>query len=186
MPAVPETKPTWTNNVDSLSSTNLHAYLRDPLRFLMRKPAAKLRQSVSQAFTTGVWAGLTFGVEDLDDDPDGVGAHSTSSNTARYTARYSGWYLCGGGCSWANNTTNRRGIRWAVNGSSVLGTEVLMQSTSGSNVNSTVAKTMLVRLDEGDYVELQAMQDSGGALGTTITVDNQPSASITWDRLIAP
>ncbi|SCL43395.1 hypothetical protein GA0074692_6860 [Micromonospora pallida] len=185
MPVVPETKPAWANGIDALNSTNLNAYVRDPLRFLMRKPAAKVRQSVTQSFTSGTWTAVLFGVEDFDTDLDGIGGHSTSSSTSRYTARYPGLYLCGGGISWANNTTGRRGVRWAVNGSSVLGTEVLIQSTAGANVNSVVARTTLIYLDIGDYVELYAMQDSGAALGTAVTADNQPAMSVTWDRMVA-
>lgn len=183
MPAVPETKATWTNAVDALSSTNLHAYLRDPVRFLMRKPAAVLRQvTTPQPFASGTFTAVTFNAEDLDDDVDSIGGHSTSTNTSRYTARYPGWYLLGGGCSFAANATGRRGVRWAVNGTAINGSFVIGPA-SAANETAVAARAMLVLLAEGDYVELQAYQNSGVSLNSVLTGDHQPSMSVTWDRL---
>lgn len=183
MPVVPETKAAWVNNVDALSSTNLNAYLRDPVRFLMRKPAAMLRQvTTPQPFASGSFVPVTFNAEDLDDDMDSVGGHSTSTNTSRYTARYPGWYLVGGGCSWSANATGRRGVRWAVNGTAINGSFVVIPAAS-ANETAVAARAMLVPLNEGDYVELQAYQSSGVSLNSVLTVDHQPSMSVTWDRL---
>jgi hypothetical protein len=185
VPAVPETKATWTNAVDALSSTNLHAYLRDPLRFLMRKPAAVLRSTATQSIPNNAFTSVTLNVEDLDDDPDGIGGHSTSVNTSRYTARYPGWYLCSGGVTWAGSATGRRGGRWAVNGSAVNGSAALLVAGIAAAA-STYPRTMSIFLDEGDFVEMQVFQDSGGALSTLNSAGDQSMMSVTWDRLEAP
>lgn len=184
MPAVPETKATWTNGVDALSSTNLHAYLRDPLRFLMHKPAAVLRQSLAQSLANATWVSLTMGVEDLDDDPDGVGGHSTVTNTSRYTARYAGWYWLGGGMTNGINSTGVRGVRWAVNGTAVNGGSVVLPPTATGGAR-TPARAHLVFLNEGDYVELQGFQSSGGAMSTIVNGEEQASMCVSWDRLAA-
>lgn len=184
MPAVPQTKATWTNAVDALSSTNLHAYLRDPIQFLMHKPAAVLRQTVAQPLATSAWVSLTMNVEDLDDDPDGVGGHSTASSTSRYTARYAGWYWLAGGVTITANATGNRGARWAVNGTAVNGGSVLLPAT-GSGGTRVPARGQLVYLAEGDYVELQGTQSSGVSLNTVVVGEEQPSVCVSWDRLAA-
>lgn len=182
MPTVPQTKATWTNNVDALDSTNLHAYLRDPLSFLMNKPAAELRSTSAQTIGTGSFTALTFNTEGLDDDPDGTGGHSTSSNTDRYTARYAGWYRVGGSVTWAGNTTGRRGTRWTVNGSVVAGSEQVQVATSTSGVG-THAASMMIFLNENDYLQLNAFQDSGGNLATSSSSNNYSRMTVEWVRL---
>lgn len=185
MPAVPQTKATWTNGLDPLNSTNLHAYLRDPLRFLMRRPAAELRRTTPQAIANGIWASVLFTVEDLDDDIDAVGGHSTSVNTSRYTARYPGWYLVSGGVVWDPDTTGRRASRWAKNGSAIDGSELFTQPTSGAEVG-VVSRTKLISLNEGDYVEHQVWHNrtGGTALNVSATIGEvQPSMSVVWMRL---
>jgi hypothetical protein len=57
---------------------------------------------------------------------------------------------------------------------------VLLPGASGV---SSIAADMLVRLDEGDYLELQAFQDSGGALSTLSSSDNQARMTVVWERL---
>lgn len=184
MPAVPLTKATWADGVDPLNSTNLHAYLRDPINFIMNKPAAVVRQSAAQSLANSVWVSLTMGVEDLDDDPDGVGGHSTVSNTSRYTARYSGWYWIGGGVSIVANATGNRGCRWAVNGTAVNGGSVLLPPTATGSAR-VPARGMLLFLNEGDYLELQGTQSSGAALNTSVPGEEQACMSVAWDRLAA-
>ncbi len=182
MPAVPQTKATWTNGVDALDSTNLHAYLRDPLAFLMNKPAAELRSSVTQNIPTGAFTPLTFNTEAVDTDPDGVGGHSTVTNTSRYTARYAGWYRCSASVTYATNTTGRRGMRWAVNGTAVPASAVLLPPSGGAT-SAIAAPGQLIYLAEGDYLEAQAFQDSGVSLATLASSDNQSRTAVEWSRL---
>lgn len=182
MPAVPQTKATWTNGIDALDSTNLHAYLRDPLAFLMSKPVAELRSSVTQNIPTGAFTALTFDVEVVDTDPDGIGGHSTVANTSRYTARYAGWYQCGASITYGTNTTGRRGMRWAVNGTAVPASAVLLPP-SGAATSAVAAPGQLIHLNEGDYLEAQAFQDSGVSLSTLSSSDNQSRMTVEWSRL---
>lgn len=145
------------------------------------RPAAKLRQTVAQAIPNNSPTALTFNVEDLDSDPDGIGGHSTSSNTSRYTCRYPGWYRVGGGVSVANNGTGVRVLSWAVNGTHVAGSDVLAFAASGNSIRLS-ARADLIRLNEGDYLELRIYQSSGGALNTAVTNDEQSTMSVTWER----
>lgn len=183
MPAVPETKATWVNNVDALSSTNLHAYLRDPLRFLMRRPIAKLRQGTVQTLGNNMLTPVNFQLETVDSDVDGVGGHSTSTNISRYTARYPGWYRVSGGCSWAANATGIRLLRWLLNGSPVPGTDVLVNGVNG-NTTRLATRSELIPLAEGDYLELGALQSSGGNLATVVAVEEQATFNIVWEAML--
>lgn len=182
MPAVPQTKATWTNGVDALNSTNLNAFLRDPILFLMTKPVAELRATTPQAIASGSYTPALFQVETVDTDPDGLGGHSTTTLTSRYTARYPGWYQVSGSATWGSSSTGRRGGRWAVNGSSVPGSAILLAAGISAAI-CTIMPTMLVRLEEGDYVEMAIFQDSGGPLSTLASTDNQARMTIEWSRL---
>jgi hypothetical protein len=144
-------------------------------------PAAKLRQTIAQTLINGTPTALTFTTEDLDTDPDGIGGHSTSSNTSRYTARYPGWYRLGGGATFVSNATGVRLLSWAVNGTNVAGSDVLVSAVS-SNTTRVAARADLIYLAEGDYLELRVYQSSGGNLDTRVTNDEQATISITWER----
>lgn len=186
MPEVPETKSTWTDEIDAMSTTNLHAYLRDPFRFLMRKPTAELRRTTAQSIPFNTWTSMLWTVEDIDDDPDGVGGHSTSSNTSRYTARYPGWYLCVGGVMFDPDTTTRRGIRWSKNGSPVDASENFSPPTSVFEMG-IIARPRLIFLAIGDYVELQAWQNRTAGTALNVTAANgevQPNMGVSWQRLV--
>lgn len=179
MATVPETH-TFTSGVGSTSELN--AYVRDPIAFLMNKPAAVVRQTVVQALTTATFTSITFTTEDLDDDPAGTGAHDTAVATSRYTAVYAGWYRCSGGVCFDSNATGQRGSRWAVNGTGVSASAVLISTFSG-NIVSVPAMSRLVFLNVGDYVELQGYQSSGGNINTFVSAEFASSMSITWERL---
>lgn len=178
MPTVP-TAPTVSPAVSSTTQMNL---FRDAINFALAPPHAELRQTAAQSISSAVAAVILFDTEDVDTDVDGVGGHSTSSNTSRYTARYPGWYEVSGGVSFAASATNRRLCWWRVNG-------VDMNASEGGHPGSaagtlgTVARTKLVYLAIGDYVELVAFQDSGGALLTQVVTFEQPSMKVTWKSM---
>lgn len=183
MVAVPVQR-TWADT-DALNTTNLNGYISDPLKFLLNRPAARLRQTTAQTLTTSVATSVLLNVEDLDSDPGNVGAHSTVSNTSRYTARYPGWYLVAGSTSYNSSGTGRRCSRWAVNGSAVNGGDQFMGSWAGSGINCP-ARTLLLYLDVGDYVELQAYHEHGSNLTTNSgIVGQQIDMTVLWERLTA-
>ena len=182
MPAVPETKAGWTNGVDALNTTNLNAYLRDPIAFLMRPPHANLRQTATQAIANGVTTAVAFNTEDVDTDVDGVGGHSTTTTNSRYTARYAGWYQLSGGVCFASNATGYRFARWLLNGAAVPGSEVRISATATS-ITQVSARTVEVYLNVGDYVELGASQSTGASLSTSATDPDQSSMTVRWVSL---
>lgn len=155
--------------------------LRNALNFLLNPPIAKLRQTSTQSLTSGVAAAIQFQAEIVDTDIDGTGGHDNVTNNTRYTARYPGYYeLIGGGVSFNNNGTGVRVCWWAVNGTGVNGSLTELPTATASTLCAVPAAGNLVYLSEGDYVELIALQNSGGALSTTAGSTDQPHASIKW------
>jgi hypothetical protein len=117
--------------------------------------------SISIANNTDTY--LTFSSELYDTDA----MHSTSSNTSRITipTGKGGYYEFKWSMVWDNNTTNNRRVRLVKNGSTYENGPILtirgvgLTGLSNSTVVSTVA---------GDYWELQAFQDCGGALNVGV------------------
>lgn len=137
------------------------------------KPHAFLRQSSNQSIGHGAWTAVTFGVEDFDTH----GGHDLVTNTSRYTAQVAGTYHVIGRGGFAANSTGHRGVRIAKNGTVVNGSGNYFQSTT-SDVWSTTGSCD-VHLDVGQYVEVQVIQDSGGALNTSASAgDVAPSMSV--------
>lgn len=140
---------------------------------------ARLRQTVAQSLTNTVWGAITFTTEDVDT----AGAHDTVTNPSRWTCPASGWYWIGGGVGFAANTTGIRGVRFAINGTAVNGSESLAgASPSGSVGNRQPARSMLIQLTAGQYLEMEAFQSSGGALNTSVASTEQPSLDIMFVR----
>lgn len=171
MAAVP-TIPTFTSST-VVPSSNLAA-LAAALTFAQNPPACALRQSAATTLTTAVWAAVNF---DLSDE-DNVNGHSTTVNNTRYTAQYAGWYMCSGGALFAANVTGTRQVRWAVNGTPYNGglpVSVQQAVSTAASGTGVPAQTQRLFLNVGDFVELQAFQNSGGNL----TVNNC-LMSIVW------
>lgn len=149
--------------------------LLDRVQFLSDPPRAQLRQTVAQSLTSGAFAAITFGAEDFDN----YSGHSTSTNTSRYTAQIAGIYQLAGKAAWAGNATGRRATKWQKNGVDITASQVAIIATSASDVEHP-ATTMMVSLAVGDYVELHAFQDSGGALNTFVGTEQQPVMTVRW------
>jgi hypothetical protein len=108
--------------------------------------------------SNNTFTAVTFDSEAFDTD----GFHSTSSNTSRITVPTGkgGYYRVYGSIQWANNATGQRQIALYKNGTIVNFTQSFGNSThrTGQFIASTI------NLADGDYVELQGYQDSGGTL----------------------
>jgi len=177
MPVVPGTH-TVTGTVATTSEMN--TFFRDPINYLLVRPHAQLLQIVVQTLTTAVAAAITFTSETVDTDVDGVGGHDNVTNNSRWTARYAGWHLLGGGVAFAANATGRRASWWQVNGTAVNGSSVAVAAAIGGLETVVPARSMQVFLNVGDYVELMGYQESGGNLNTFSSTFNASSMSVLW------
>lgn len=149
--------------------------INGPLSWLLAPAICRVRQTGAQSISNATFTAFTFGAEDIDSD----NMHSTSVNTSRITAVHPGWYRYGGGGSLATNATGLRGLFWFVNGSVLNASGVLLPAVSG-NSTRLAARSDLVYLNVGDYLELQTYQTSGGSLNTGVSTDEQPGASVDW------
>lgn len=143
-------------------------------------PLCQLRQTVTQSIaSSSTTTALTFSTEDVDTH----NAHSTSTNTSRFTAPITGWYKLSGGVSFAANATGRRACWWNKNGAQVSGSQVTVPAVANGTVTVVPARSMVVQLTAGtDYVELIPFQDSGSTLGTSATPGEQPTMTVEFVR----
>jgi len=178
MATVPTTH-TVTGTVATTSEMN--SFFRDPINFLLNKPAAQVYSAAVQSIPNTTATALTFDTERFDTDPDGVGGHSTSVNTSRYTARYPGWYHVSGRYTYAANATGFRAVSIAVNGTGMPETLAFGSTPTGA-LTQHVATDGDVFLNVGDYVELLAQQTSGGALNTDTGNGAFPRMTVEWVR----
>lgn len=110
------------------------------------------------------WTGVPFVTEDF--DPDVM--HDNASNTTRITIPTggAGYYIATGQIRFAANGTGSRGIRFLKNGatSSALGGGQFDPSANASIDHGINISSGIVKLSAGDYLEMQAFQNSGGSL----------------------
>jgi hypothetical protein len=134
--------------------------------FILNPPRVVLRQTVAQSLANNAYTSVTFDTEDVDSD----NAHSTASNTSRVTANTPGYWRASGSIGFAGNTAGRRATRWAVNGTALNGGQILLGPATWTGLAVGIpAVTRDVFLNgTGDYLELQAFQDSGGALNSDV------------------
>ncbi len=154
-PLLAEDLAEWEDAIDDLETEA--DLLGDP-------PGGQFRQSVAQTLTSGSFTAITFTQEDYDNR----GGHSTSSNTSRYTAQVAGRYQVSGAVAFVASATGRRGTQWRINGSVVNGSQLLLSSGDDADETQYPARTMTVFLSVGQYVELYAIQQSGGNLNTSV------------------
>lgn len=147
--------------------------------FAQKPPQADLLQIVAQSLANATFTSLTFTSAAVDQDYLGGTGHSNSVNTSRYTANYAGWYEVSGGVAFATNATGNRGCRWAVNGAAVTGTYIFLAAIAA--VDCVIpARTRLIYLNVGDYIELQGWQSSTAALLTSVFVEGLSSMMVRW------
>jgi len=99
---------------------------------------------------------LAFNSESYDTDS----MHDNTTNNSRVTIKTAGKYVVVGFIKWSSNSTGRRQISIMVNGSQK---ETIEDSsnTAHHHYQQVVAE---MSLSVNDYLELQAYQNSGGAL----------------------
>lgn len=145
---------------------------------LKRPPIADLKQTVAQSIPSGVLTALTLNLEVIDTDIDGVGGHDNVTNNSRWTCRYPGVHLLGGGYGAAASSAGSRVVQYLVNGIPVDACDVVSFSNSASIAARVCARAKLVTLGINDYVEIAGFQDSGGALNTSVVGSDRSNLTI--------
>jgi hypothetical protein len=97
---------------------------------------------------------------------DTHGGHSNTTNPTRYTFQVPGWYRLEGMTVFASNSTGFRGAKFLKNGTTqVINSENVKGAISA--FQTTTMSSAWVQAVIGDYVELQAYQNSGASLSTS-------------------
>jgi len=108
------------------------------------------------------------------------GMHSTVTNTGRITvpAGGGGLYGIGGHVRFAANATGMRELIIRINGT----TQIARSSTPNSGATDEARVTIYTEYElvAGDYVELQVVQTSGGALNYIGNADATPVFFARW------
>jgi len=122
-----------------------------------------LKNSVAISLANSTDVVLTFDEENYDTDS----MHSTSSNTSRITipSGQGGYYAFRWGAVFANNSSGNRRMRLRKNGTDIQNSAL---TTKGDGLTAISASTVIAAV-AGDYFELTALQDSGGALDIGIS-----------------
>ena len=173
---------TWTAG-DSATSANLQT-LTDTGLYLLgsatsggsKKPVFRGRQTIAQSLaTSGTFFSVTLDTEDDDYD----NSHSTTTNTSRFTAATAGRHAVFYGCGFTGNATGSRLLQLAANGTALLGSEFGFGTVPNAGHVELVG-SFIVNLNVNDYLEMQAMQSSGGALNTFLSGSIQPFMHVYW------
>lgn len=134
-------------------------------------PVTQVRSTGATSITNNAYTSVNFATEDYDDD----GMHSTVTNTSRLTAVRAGRYQLDGAAGFVSNATGRRGAQFAVNGTAINASQTLLAAFTSAGGIDVPCRGVVVTLAVGDFVELQAFQDSGGALNTNTSGSGQCS-----------
>lgn len=126
--------------------------------------AVSLRRGTNQSIPdNGAYTTIAFDTPSSTANPAGMWSAGSPS---RVTAPWTGWYDCKGAAEFAANASGRRVLGLRVNGVDPPVRVASQTSGSGTNpIHLQAAATLY--LGAGDYVELAAFQNSGGALNVT-------------------
>lgn len=119
------------------------------------------------------WTALSFNTDVFDNNS----MHDTATLNSRITIRRRGVYVIGFGLTWQSSATGLRAARLVQNGDTVRFTAGL-DAVSYSGARTPVwSPGILLSLGAGDYLEVEALQDSGGG---SLNVENQPGSPRFW------
>jgi hypothetical protein len=128
---------------------------------------ARVYNSGAITLTTGTLTALTFDSERFDTDA----IHSTASNTSRLTCTTEGVYLISGTVRFASNATGNRRVLIRLGGSTYLADNT---QAAVNGLATTITISTIYQLAATNYVELVALQSSGGDLAVESTASITP------------
>lgn len=153
------TPKTWATN-EVVTSANLNTHLRDNMLFVGAPPTC-IVSGTGQSISNNVLTGLNAPTETRDTD----GMHSSVTNNTRITINTAGTYLFSACIGFAPNAVGFRQGIFYKNGSPFTGGFILGPSPAGGTV---VSFSQHLHLAVADFVEVFALQTSGGSLGADL------------------
>lgn len=98
-------------------------------------------------------------------------SHSVSVNNSRITIDVSGQYVIGGCVAFAPHATGQRGVGIRRNGNDFLAIALCDRASVGETFLNA---STVVSLTQGEFLEMVAFQNSGGALNVNRLVNYSP------------
>ena len=136
---------------------------------------SRITASAAQSLTNNTLTKITFNTASSTPTTDSYDPQGWFDNTNdRITVGQDGFYNITANIGFATNATGRRLVQIFVNGSD-RGSVQVTASTAGSTLISVSTNIYLVATD---YVEVHALQQSGGALNTANTTGVYPVLSV--------
>ena len=120
---------------------------------------------------TAVALALTFNSEQYDFDPNGA-IHDTGSNTSRLTVRTAGFYLVGATVDFGSSAAGYRSLTLRVNGTTNIAADARPALADAAFLTISIAT--VYQFAASDYVEVLALQTSGGALNVNANGNYTP------------
>lgn len=145
-------EPTWNPN----GNIFLGAHSVGPPA-LATVPHTLVYRANNQTLTTAVDTPISWDTELYD-----TNAMFALSAPTRITCRVDGLYIISAGMSYAANATGYRVTRIRLNGSTVVAADE--SASAGAVASTSLTLSLQRRLVAGDYLELYALQGSGGNL----------------------
>lgn len=128
-------------------------------------PMCIVRNSGTQSIPNITFTALSFDVEEY----DVFGMHSPSVNPSRITVPVSGYYQLDGLAVFASSVTGRRLAHYSVNGATIpTGDAAVPAVASGGGNTGVTLPSRTQFMVAGDYAEIFAFHDSGGALNAAV------------------
>lgn len=167
----------FETNTDRYSGRSI-ADAWQQIGFFFDPPACRVTHNVTQSHaTSGSWLAVSFNTENFDT----ASMHDTVTNNSRISAPVTGIYIVHGSVEFASGTAVQA-IGFRVNGT---GTGSPTHSIQG-HVDAVAQAGFYhygdtIKLIANDYIELVALQSSGGALNLVAsTAEGRPNFSVVW------
>ena len=170
MATVPVSR-TWVAG-EIVTAAHFNTNIRDVLNWLLAPAICQASMASAQSIANITWVPLNFDTEAI----DSTGMHSIVSNTDRFTAVYPGWYQASGSYGPASSAVGSRGTRFAVNGTPLEASQILLTAVA---LGGYPTRTMLAYLNVGDIGRMEVFQNTGGALGL-LTANANERCGCTW------
>jgi hypothetical protein len=134
-------------------------------------PASRITNSVNQTLATGGDTVLNFNTEIIDTG----GMHDNVTNNSRLTCIAAGIYLINANIQFSSNATGYREIYFKLNDTIIIAASLL---PAVATTNTVCCLSAIYSLSESDYVELHAIQNSGGDIAVTKNNNYSPIFSM--------
>lgn len=126
-------------------------------------PQVRAYRSVDNGITNNTWTVVSFDAEDFDLGTPSNDMHDNTTNAGRLTCRVAGLYYVTANICFDSNATGIRAVRLRMNGTGNPFAQIECNNSGAANFTQ-INLSAPWRMAVNDYVEVEAVQVSGGGL----------------------